>query len=79
MTVGATGITYGDVFLPEDFVVCYYCDEPLDPQYDYSCPSCGHETCDADSQACQEDNCDVMTCFRCVDLHLRTCHPTILT
>ncbi len=59
--------------------VCYYCNRPLDPQYDYSCMSCTRETCDYDSQACQVDfHCDIITCFMCVDAHLQAYHPGTL-
>ena len=60
---------------------CYACGRRLDsqfdylPEYDYSCSSCGNDTCDADTQMCQEyDDCDVITCFGCVDTHLREYH-----
>ena len=54
--------------------VCYWCGSPLDPRYDYSCVSCTRETCDNDSQMCQADGCDTITCFRCVELHLDVYH-----
>ena len=57
---------------------CYYCGKELDPRYDYSCPSCTRETCDNCSQACQEDECDGITCFRCVEWHLAAHHTDLL-
>ena len=43
---------------------CYYCGRELDRRYDYSCPLCTRETCDNCSQACQEEDCDTITCQR---------------
>ena len=53
---------------------CHYCGVYLDSLYDYSCISCGRETCDNDSQACQEEGCDEITCFACVVAHLQAYH-----
>ena len=62
---------------------CYACGKHLDtqydylPEYDYSCSNCGKDTCDADTQICQKDDeCDVITCFGCVEIHLRAYHQT---
>ena len=55
---------------------CYYCDARLSPLYDYSCTSCGREACDNDSQACQVEGCDDITCVRCVSVHQKDYHLT---
>ena len=57
---------------------CYYCGSALEPRYDYSCSSCTRETCDNCGQACQEDECDGITCFRCVEWHLAAHHTDLL-
>lgn len=54
---------------------CHHCDRPLCPQYDYACISCGRLVCDRELQACQADDCDIITCNDCVDLHLSSVHP----
>lgn len=75
MSVGPTGNPDRDDFAVVEAQVCYYCNTPLDPQYDYACIHCGKESCDYDNQACQEEDCDDISCFLCVDFHLQTCHP----
>ena len=57
--------------------ICFYCDRPLDDTNDYSCVGCNRQACDNCCQACQEDDCDYITCDRCVDWHLRVYHPGI--
>ena len=56
---------------------CFYCDRALDDRYDYSCVGCDRRACDNCCQACQEDDCDCITCDRCVDRHLRAYHSVI--
>lgn len=53
---------------------CCYCGRELDPRYDYSSVSCTRETCDNCSQACQEEDCDAITCQRSVEWHLAGVH-----
>ena len=55
--------------------VCDYCGRPLCPAFDCACVSCGRFACDNDSQSCQEDDCDVITCFACAVSHLAVRHP----
>ena len=52
-------------------VYCCHCARPLCPMYNWSCISCGRPYCD---NACQEDDCDVITCIGCVDRHLAKSH-----
>ncbi len=59
-----------------DGPVCYHCNRELEPQYDYSCLSCGRASCDYCSEACQADDCDDITCYRCVERHIAT-HPLV--
>ena len=54
---------------------CYYCGRVLCTATDYSCISCTREACDNCCQACQENDCDVITCHSCVDRHLENSHP----
>ena len=61
----------------DQILECYHCGCSLDELYDYSCPVCGHEVCDKDSQACQEGSCDTILCFACVDCHWRVCHEDV--
>lgn len=58
----------------QPIVRCCHCNSPLCPMYDYSCISCGRFFCDRACQACQEDDCDVITCIGCVDRHLAISH-----
>ena len=55
--------------------VCHYCGSPLRAMFDYACAGCGQFTCDNCCQACQEDDCDAITCFSCVESHLQDIHP----
>ena len=58
--------------------LCYSCGGPLEVQYDYACPMCARPACDNDSQICQVDSdCDVITCYRCVEAHIEVYHPTM--
>ena len=57
---------------------CHYCNAPLAPQFDFSCAICTRETCDNDRQMCQEDDCDTITCFRCVEAHIVESHSALL-
>ena len=52
---------------------CHYCNRKLDPRYDYFCPMCEKQSCDGCSQAC--DECDEMTCGKCILEHMRIAHP----
>ena len=54
---------------------CHYCGRRLCTLYDYACISCGRLVCDHELQACQQDDCDTITCGACVDLHLTSAHP----
>ena len=70
----------------ERYYKCYICSKLLSTQYDYSsdydysCPICGLNTCDADTQACQGgDECDAITCLVCVEFHLQESHPAVET
>lgn len=56
---------------------CYYCGSKLNPRLDYSCQSCTRETCDNCSEACQEEECDYITCFPCMQHHSGTRHGLI--
>ena len=59
-------------------VQCHYCGISLGPWYDYSCISCGRDTCDKDIQWCPESDleaCEAIICFACVGTHLETHHP----
>ena len=58
----------------QPIVHCCHCSRPLCPMIDYSCISCGRFFCDRAYQACQEDDCDVITCIGCVDRHLAISH-----
>ncbi len=53
---------------------CCHCNRPLCPMYDYGCVSCGRLFCDEACQACQEDDCDIITCIDCVARHLANSH-----
>ncbi len=55
--------------------VCFYCARLLEPIYDYSCVDCGRLTCDNDCEVCDEDNCGLITCIRCMESHMRNEHP----
>ena len=57
--------------------VCYYCGAFLCIALDYSCGICANNTCDNCRQVCQEDECDVNTCFKCVEQHLQTRHEAV--
>ena len=59
----------------DQVVGCYICDHLLCPVIDYSCPNCIRSSCDRCNQACQEEDCDTVTCHGCVDRHLESCHP----
>ncbi len=54
---------------------CWHCDCLLCPMYSYTCANCGRFFCDNSCQACQEDDCDIITCTACVDHHIATTHP----
>ena len=60
---------------------CDYCGQELDFEFDYSCITCGHITCDNHNDVCQEEDegyegkgCDLVTCFVCLEAHTRTHH-----
>ena len=52
---------------------CHYCGSKLDPRFDYFCPMCEKQSCDNCNQACNE--CDEITCSRCILEHMRIAHP----
>ena len=62
---------------------CSYCGKELDFEFDYSCITCGHITCDNHQEICQEEYdddyvekwCDLVTCFVCFGEHMREHHP----
>ena len=62
-------------FTPEAEPLCSFCDIELDPRYDYRCILCARPACDRCSQACQAEDCDYITCSRCVKRHLQMRHP----
>ncbi len=53
---------------------CHYCGVSLDLRYNYACTLCQREVCDNDTQACQEEDCDMIACFNCIDSHMETNH-----
>jgi DNA-directed RNA polymerase subunit N (RpoN/RPB10) len=61
-------------------IQCYSCGAILDTQYDYSCVSCGRQTCDNHNEVCQEfgedseGECDLVTCSLCLEVHTLTRH-----
>ena len=55
--------------------VCFYCNRSLDSIHDYSCIDCGRLTCDNDCEVCDGDDCELVTCRRCMGPHLQTEHP----
>ena len=73
-------MAYSTAYNTDRYYKCYICSELLSAQYDhssdydYSCSVCGLNTCDADTQICQEGDCDVITCLVCVEIHLREYH-----
>ena len=56
--------------------LCYLCDKLLEARYDYMCPMCFRPVCDDDSQICQMDDCDMITCFGCVERYLDVWHTS---
>ena len=64
---------------------CYYCGKELDFEFDYSCITCGHITCDNHNDVCQEEDddyeekgCDLVTCIVCFEAHTKAHHSDIL-
>ena len=65
---------------------CSYCGKELDFEFDYSCITCGHITCDNHHDICQEDydddyvekGCDLVTCVACYDVHAEAHHSESL-
>ena len=64
---------------------CYYCGKELDFEFDYSCITCGHITCNIHQEICQDDydddymekGCDLVTCIACYDAHVEAHHSSI--
>ena len=54
---------------------CFYCNRSLVPTYDYSCIDCGRLTCDDDCEICDDWDCGLITCARCIEPHMRAEHP----
>lgn len=52
----------------ESLAVCFYCEQLLDDENDYSCIKCGRLACDYHNRACQD--CDFNACSNCMALHL---------
>lgn len=52
----------------EPLAVCFYCNQKLDDEKDYSCVKCDRLTCDNHNAACQE--CDFNACSNCMASHL---------
>lgn len=52
----------------EPLAVCFYCEQLLDDENDYSCIKCGRMVCDYHNRACQD--CDFNACSNCMAMHL---------
>ncbi len=59
---------------PLDNQSCHVCGRDLDYRFCYFCSICGRGVCDYDSQICEEENCDTISCSACVDRHIRIGH-----
>ena len=55
--------------------VCFYCNRQLEPIHDYSCVDCGRLTCDNHCEICDDWDCGLITCVRCIEPHMRAEHP----
>ena len=62
----------------ESAAECYHCSGLLHPLYDWCCIRCDRPACDNCSQVCVEiDDCDIITCSRCVEDHWFETHTAV--
>lgn len=68
------------MFRPKDndryrAAVCFYCNRELELIYDHSCIDCRRLTCDNCCEICEDWDCGLITCVRCIESHMQTEHP----